>query len=70
MPITDISRFLTLKQVAGRLHCNRRTLQRWAQEKNFGPPYIRIGRNYYYDPREFEAWIARQPSFTPPDAVA
>lgn len=68
--LTDISKFLTLKQVAGRLHCNVRTVQRWASEKNFGPPHIRIGNQYFYDPREFEAWLGRQPSFRPPDAVA
>lgn len=70
MPQTDISRFLTKKEVAARLHCHGHTLRWWARHKNFGPPFIKIGQRYFYDPDELERWIEAQPSNRPPDAVA
>jgi len=69
MPAGDISRFLTAKQVAHRLHVHPVTLRRWSREK-LGPAWIMIGSARFYDPLAVEAWLARQPSFTPPDAVA
>ena len=69
MIATSMTGFMSTRQVCERLGVDRRTLQRWAREKNYGPPFVKIGQRNRYDPNEVEVWVA-QLGGRPPDARA
>jgi predicted DNA-binding transcriptional regulator AlpA len=55
----DVNRMLRPKEVASRLGICDAQLRKWFCD-HLGPPCYKIGRRRYYDPDEFDAWIASQ----------
>lgn len=50
---------MTSKTVAQRLHLSEATLRSW-RHKRFGPPGVKVGRQYLYRPKDVEAWLRAQ----------
>lgn len=66
---TDIGNLISAKQVSCLIGVHIRTLQRWAKEKDYGPPFIKIGNRNRYYPDGLDEWITRLGG-RPPDARA
>lgn len=55
---TGLQPLWTVHETADLLHISERTL--WALTNQGAIPCVRIGRAVRYDPRDIEAWLARQ----------
>ena len=61
----SLDRILPETEVAERIGCSTRTLERWRQLGiGAGPPYVRVGpRRLGYRESDLVSWIAQRPQF-------
>jgi hypothetical protein len=58
-PVSDFG--YTAKEVADRLKRKDKTIYRW-RKTGFGPPFVKIGKTYYYPFFEYWEWFKRTSS--------
>jgi len=55
--------FMTLKEVAGYLHLNERTIYKWAQEGTI--PASKLGSTWRFRKSEIDAWVEENKNTRP-----
>ena len=58
----DLEGMLTTDQVAARLRVTVWTIKAWRRQGK-GPPHLKVGGRYYYDPAALGRWIAASEDF-------
>lgn len=62
-----MKQLLTTDQAAYLLNVSRQTLLRWRRART-GPPHIKVGRRWHYDPDDIAAWLEQQKAGAYPTA--
>lgn len=57
----EFAKRYTREEVAMMLHLSVRTLEKW-KERNYGPPFYRLGKCVYYPHQELIEWIEQKTS--------